>query len=256
MVDSACIFCRIAARDIPADIVHESDPVVAFRDANPQAPTHILIIPKEHVESVAELEDGTAALLADIAQAADPARARRGDRRVRLAPGDERGARRRPERVPPPFPPARWAPDGVAPGLSGARMGAAAGEGGRRRQEGTGPPPRENSHVAGATTQVKILVPGNQSMVALLGQRDVFLKIIESAFDSASSSGATRSRSAAGRKRPSRSRACSKSSWRCSRRATTSRIRRSVRRSRWSRATTASRATPTSGPARCSATAC
>jgi len=62
-------------------------------------------------------------------------------------------------------------------------MGAAAGEGGRRRQEGTGPPPRENSHVAGATTQVKILVPGDQSMVALLGQRDVFLKIIESAFD-------------------------------------------------------------------------
>ena len=67
--------------------------------------------------------------------------------------------------------------------MSGARMGAAAGEGGRRRQEGTGPPPRENSHVAGATTQVKILVPGDQSMVALLGQRDVFLKIIESAFD-------------------------------------------------------------------------
>ena len=62
-------------------------------------------------------------------------------------------------------------------------MGAAAGEGGRRRREGTGPPPRENSHVAGATTQVKILVPGDQSMVALLGQRDVFLKIIESAFD-------------------------------------------------------------------------
>jgi phosphate starvation-inducible protein PhoH and related proteins len=50
-------------------------------------------------------------------------------------------------------------------------------------QEGTGPPPRETTHVASATTQVKILVPGNQSMVALLGQRDAFLKLIESAFD-------------------------------------------------------------------------
>ena len=52
MVDSACIFCRIAARDIPADIVRESDHVVAFRDTNPQAPTHILIIPKEHVPTL------------------------------------------------------------------------------------------------------------------------------------------------------------------------------------------------------------
>src|SRR5688500_2824746 len=50
-------------------------------------------------------------------------------------------------------------------------------------QEGTGPPPRATTHVASATTQVKILVPGNQSMVALLGQRDAFLKLIESAFD-------------------------------------------------------------------------
>ena len=70
MVDSACIFCRIAARDIPADIVRESDRVVAFRDTNPQAPTHILIIPKEHVESVAELGDEHGGTLADIMQAA------------------------------------------------------------------------------------------------------------------------------------------------------------------------------------------
>jgi len=70
MVDSACIFCRIAAREIPADIVRESDHVVAFRDANPQAPTHILIIPKEHVESVAELGDEHGGILADIMQAA------------------------------------------------------------------------------------------------------------------------------------------------------------------------------------------
>jgi phosphate starvation-inducible protein PhoH and related proteins len=51
-------------------------------------------------------------------------------------------------------------------------------------REGTGLRPEIHRHVAGATTQVKILVPGNQSMVALLGQRDIFLKLIESAFDS------------------------------------------------------------------------
>lgn len=69
-MDTSCLFCRIAAREIPADIVRESDGVVAFRDVNPQAPTHILLIPKEHVASVAELGDHHGAVLADIMQAA------------------------------------------------------------------------------------------------------------------------------------------------------------------------------------------
>ena len=69
-MDSSCLFCRIAAREIPADIVRESEGVVAFRDVNPQAPTHILLIPKEHVTSVAELSDHHAGVLADIMQAA------------------------------------------------------------------------------------------------------------------------------------------------------------------------------------------
>ena len=51
---SACLFCQIAAGERPATIVHRSDDVVAFRDINPQAPTHILIIPVKHVVSVAE----------------------------------------------------------------------------------------------------------------------------------------------------------------------------------------------------------
>jgi histidine triad (HIT) family protein len=68
--DSSCLFCRIAAREIPAEIVRESDRLVAFRDTNPQAPTHILLIPKEHIRSIAEVEDGHGDLLADIAQAA------------------------------------------------------------------------------------------------------------------------------------------------------------------------------------------
>jgi histidine triad (HIT) family protein len=69
-MDSACLFCRIAAREIPSEIVRESDRVVAFRDTNPQAPTHILLIPKEHITSAAELGDDHGALLAEIVQAA------------------------------------------------------------------------------------------------------------------------------------------------------------------------------------------
>ena len=54
-METSCIFCKIAAREIPADIVRESDRLVAFRDTNPQAPTHILIVPKEHIASIAEI---------------------------------------------------------------------------------------------------------------------------------------------------------------------------------------------------------
>jgi histidine triad (HIT) family protein len=70
MVDTECIFCRIAAREIPAEILHESDTVVAFRDANPQAPVHILLIPKEHIASAAEIESRHGGVLADLVQAA------------------------------------------------------------------------------------------------------------------------------------------------------------------------------------------
>lgn len=69
-MDSACLFCRIAAREVPAEIVRESDRLVAFRDVNPQAPTHVLLIPKEHIVSVAELDDAHGDLLVDIVQAA------------------------------------------------------------------------------------------------------------------------------------------------------------------------------------------
>src|SRR2546421_7094994 len=50
-----CVFCKIVDREAPAEIVHESDAILAFRDTNPQAPTHILLIPKEHLPSVREL---------------------------------------------------------------------------------------------------------------------------------------------------------------------------------------------------------
>ena len=68
--DAECVFCKIAAREIPAEILHVSDTVVAFRDLNPQAPVHILLIPKEHIASIADVEDRHGDVLADLAQAA------------------------------------------------------------------------------------------------------------------------------------------------------------------------------------------
>ncbi len=52
-----CIFCKIANKEIPSDIVFENERVVAFRDINPVAPVHILVIPKAHVASVQELDE-------------------------------------------------------------------------------------------------------------------------------------------------------------------------------------------------------
>ena len=49
-----CLFCRIIAGEIPADIIYTDDVSIAFRDINPQAPTHILVIPREHIESLDE----------------------------------------------------------------------------------------------------------------------------------------------------------------------------------------------------------
>lgn len=53
--DSSCIFCKIVAGQIPATIVYRNDHVMAFRDLNPVAPTHVLIIPLEHISSLSQL---------------------------------------------------------------------------------------------------------------------------------------------------------------------------------------------------------
>lgn len=63
---SDCIFCKIAEKTIPSKIVHEDDKVVAFDDVNPQAPTHVLVIPRKHVASLAELNEADAGLLAHL----------------------------------------------------------------------------------------------------------------------------------------------------------------------------------------------
>ena len=66
---SDCLFCRMVAREIPADVVLESDRVFAFRDINPQAPTHVLVIPKEHYPNAAVLAATDPGLLGDLVSA-------------------------------------------------------------------------------------------------------------------------------------------------------------------------------------------
>jgi histidine triad (HIT) family protein len=61
-----CLFCKIAAKEIASDIVHEDHWAVAFRDLQPRAPTHVLIVPRRHVPSVAELTDDDGELLAAL----------------------------------------------------------------------------------------------------------------------------------------------------------------------------------------------
>jgi histidine triad (HIT) family protein len=61
-----CLFCRIAAGEIAADVVYSDDAVVAFRDINPRAPTHVLAIPRRHVPSAANLTDADGPMLAAL----------------------------------------------------------------------------------------------------------------------------------------------------------------------------------------------
>ena len=61
-----CLFCKIIAGDISAAKVYEDDTVLAFRDIAPQAPTHILVIPKQHIDSVAALNEETGAVIGHI----------------------------------------------------------------------------------------------------------------------------------------------------------------------------------------------
>lgn len=62
----SCIFCKIIAGDIPSQKVYEDDTVYAFRDINPQAPTHILVIPKAHIPSVDDVTTENSAVVAHI----------------------------------------------------------------------------------------------------------------------------------------------------------------------------------------------
>ena len=74
-MDNDCLFCRIIAGDIPSSKVYEDDLCYAFRDIAPQAPVHILVVPKKHIGSCAELTEADGALLGRLfAAIADIAR--------------------------------------------------------------------------------------------------------------------------------------------------------------------------------------
>jgi histidine triad (HIT) family protein len=54
----ACLFCKIVAGDVPGEVVHTTERTVAFRDVNPQAPLHVLVVPREHYDNAAALAEG------------------------------------------------------------------------------------------------------------------------------------------------------------------------------------------------------
>jgi histidine triad (HIT) family protein len=58
-----CLFCKIASKQIPAELIYEDEDLAAFNDIAPKAPVHILIVPKKHIESVAGLEEKDAKLI-------------------------------------------------------------------------------------------------------------------------------------------------------------------------------------------------
>ncbi len=66
-----CIFCGIVDRSLPTELIYEGEQIVAFRDITPQAPTHVLIVPREHVESVADLNETHTAVLGEMFLAAN-----------------------------------------------------------------------------------------------------------------------------------------------------------------------------------------
>ncbi len=65
-----CLFCRLVAGEIPATVVHETERTLAFRDINPVAPTHVLVIPKEHHRNAGELAIADPELLAEVLRSA------------------------------------------------------------------------------------------------------------------------------------------------------------------------------------------
>ena len=69
-MSSSCLFCRIIAREIPASIVYEDDRVLAFNDINPQAPTHVLLVPKRHIASLDDLTPGDDQIVGELARRA------------------------------------------------------------------------------------------------------------------------------------------------------------------------------------------
>jgi histidine triad (HIT) family protein len=70
MAEANCLFCRILTKEIPAEIVHQDERSIVIRDINPQAPTHLLVIPQEHIESLDDASQRDEALLGHLLRVA------------------------------------------------------------------------------------------------------------------------------------------------------------------------------------------
>ncbi len=66
----SCIFCQIAAKEIPSELIYEDDELIAFRDIQPQAPVHYLVLPKKHIESLSKMEADDFLLIGRMAKVA------------------------------------------------------------------------------------------------------------------------------------------------------------------------------------------
>lgn len=66
MSEKDCLFCKIIDGDVPADLVYENDTLVAFRDVNPKAPTHILLIPRRHIATMNDLQESDASVAGEL----------------------------------------------------------------------------------------------------------------------------------------------------------------------------------------------
>jgi histidine triad (HIT) family protein len=73
-----CLFCKIANHEIQASIVYEDDAVVAFNDINPQAPTHVLVVPRRHIASLNDLQPGDDQIVGELVRRAAAIAAERG----------------------------------------------------------------------------------------------------------------------------------------------------------------------------------
>jgi histidine triad (HIT) family protein len=78
MTAEDCLFCKILAGDIHAEVIYESDDAVAFRDINPQAPTHVLIIPRRHIATINDLQAGDESVVGSLYLAAKTIAAQEG----------------------------------------------------------------------------------------------------------------------------------------------------------------------------------
>ena len=81
-----CVFCKIINREIPSQIVYEDEKVIAFKDINPVAPVHVLLVPKNHITSVKEVNTDNVSIIGDIHLAANEVAKKMGiyDRGFRL----------------------------------------------------------------------------------------------------------------------------------------------------------------------------